>query len=777
MLSYSLKSQHYKIDSLNLVFKSLSNDSDKVLLLHHLASASDSVYYSFKALELAKKLNFKKGISQSLLDIGRHYYFNGKEDVALDYLIKSVKIAEEIGNKKIMASAYRYIGFVYRNNDSYTAEDYYKKSLKMCEEIGDKISASYALSAIGNIYEGGFEGATEKNKKALNYYLKSLAIREKIGSMDEIASSLNETSRVYNLIGLHDKAIELRLKGLEIAEKSQSSENIVYLTNLIGKDYSFRLHNYNKGLGYQLKAYEISKSLKNNFDVMQSITKGIAFTYSYLKDLKKSNEFFLLSNILSDSIESQMSKNQYNLSGIKHDLEKELEKQKLLLKDSEIQTAKAEAERQTTLRNSFFIGFALILIFSIFVFIGNRQKQKVNQELALRNNEIRKAYQTLETSENNFKQITETINDIFYLYNIIEKKYEYISPNCFSIFGLTPEYFYDGKSMKVVVHTDDLEKVIAANIKVDSGIAYDIEYRIIVENQVKWIEEKSSPIFDDNGLLIRNSGICSDITQRKTDEAMLVKKNKDITDSILYARIIQNAILVPRDEISKKIKEFFILSKPKDIVGGDFYFYKETKNSIILAVADCTGHGVPAGFMSMIGNAFLNEIVSANEDISPAEILEQLSEKIIKSLNQNRNDSESKDGMDIAILCFENKSSTVQYAGAQNSLYLIRNKELTEIKADLFPVGISSFDKESIFTNNKLELQKGDSLYIFSDGYADQFGGELSRKFMKKQMKELLLSIQEKSMIEQEEILDKTFNNWKGKLDQVDDMLVIGVRV
>jgi serine phosphatase RsbU (regulator of sigma subunit) len=331
--------------------------------------------------------------------------------------------------------------------------------------------------------------------------------------------------------------------------------------------------------------------------------------------------------------------------------------------------------------------------------------------------------------------------------------------------------------MKVIVFGDDLHIVKEANLKIDAGIAYEIEYRVLVKDKIKWIEEKSSPIYDGKGKLIRNSGIMADITERKENEDLLRKKNKNITDSILYARTIQDAILVPKDEIAKKLNDFFILLKPKDIVSGDFYFYKETKNGIILAVADCTGHGVPAGFLSMIGNAFLNEIVSTNQIISPSQILDQLSEKIIRSLNQNRSDSESKDGMDISLLCFDNELKYVQYAGAQNSLYVISNGELKETKGDPFPIGISEIDKLSPFTNNRINLQKGDSIYIFSDGYADQFSGPERKKFMKKQMKELLTSIQTKKMMEQQIILDQTFNNWKGNLDQVDDVLVIGVRI
>ncbi|MDP1800178.1 MAG: SpoIIE family protein phosphatase, partial [Bacteroidota bacterium] len=177
------------------------------------------------------------------------------------------------------------------------------------------------------------------------------------------------------------------------------------------------------------------------------------------------------------------------------------------------------------------------------------------------------------------------------------------------------------------------------------------------------------------------------------------------------------------------------------------------------------------------GNAFLNEIVTLNENITPAKVLDELSDMIIKSLNQNRTDSESKDGMDIAIVYFENNTPFIQYAGAHNSLYIVRNGELKEYKADLFPVGISETGTVAPFKNNTIKLEKGDALYIFSDGFSDQFGGEQGRKYMKRRVKDLFTDIYSKPMNEQEEILDRTFTQWKGELNQVDDVLIIGIRI
>jgi PAS domain S-box-containing protein len=763
-------------DSLLAVLKTTKVDTIKVKILHRLYVVTDSVSYSRAALDIALTSRYKRGMALAYLDIGRHYYFDGKPEVSLGYLVKCVKAAEELGEKRILINAYRYIGYIYRPDDPYIAEDYYNKSLKLARETKEELLASYALSGLGNIYEMIFDVTSASNKKALQYYLESLQIRERLGSNDEIAASLNETSRMYDVLGFHDKTLELRLRGLEVAEKAGSAENIEYLCNVLGNEYSVRLHEYKKGLAYHLRAYATAKTQKNNLEVSYDIDKGLAYDYYKLGDINKSVEFYQYAISLNDSMKSEGTKHDYNLSGLKHGLEQELEKEKLLLKDTEISKEKAEAATQATLRNASLVVFGIILIMAIIVLRGYRLQQKSNGELAIKNKEIENAYKVLAISENQFKLITETINDVFYLFNIKEKRYEYISPNCNNLLGLTQEWIYEHNTMKGVVYYEDLQMVKDANLKVDSGHAYEIEYRIVVNDEIKWVAEKSSPIFDEKGVLVRNSGICRDITRRKANEQIIEQKNKDIRDSILYARTIQNAILVPKNDIEKDLKDFFILSKPKDIVSGDFYFYKETDEGLIVAVADCTGHGVPGGFMSMLGSAYLNEIINNNKGITPARILDKLGKRIIRSLNQNTSYASNKDGMDIALLRFGKDYKTVEFAGAFNPFYLIRNGELQEFAGDKFPIGIN-ISGHTPFTNNLIDLKPGDALYLFTDGYVDQFGGPEIKKFMKKQMKELLVNISDKKMDEQEKIMDKTYEDWKGEQMQIDDVMVMGIRI
>jgi PAS domain S-box-containing protein len=764
-----------KTDSLKKLLSETATEIDKVQLLHQLYLQTDSVSYAEKAHELAEKNAYKAGLVITLADLGRYNYFRGKEEVALNFLIKAKKIGEEVNDKKTLISVFRYIGFIYRPHDPYKAKQYYESSLELCNETGNELAGSYAFSAIGNIYEG-LKGDAEHKHKALDYYNKSLAIREKLGSASEVAASLNETSRAYDAIGDFAKAEQLRLKGLKIAEESGDKENIVYLCNVLGNNFAFRNKDYNKALTFQKKAFDLAKSMENKNELLMDISRAIGDCYLALGKQKDATEFFSLSFVYNDALREKTGRQMYSLSSVNQVLERELEEKKLLVKDLEIAREKSEVARQRNLRNLFVAGFALVIIMILLLWKGYKQKLKVVSQLDVKNKEVEIANATLVASENKFKQITETIHDVFYLYNIVEKKYEYVSPNCGEVLGIDEDYFYTGKSTKAIVHPEDLQIVIEANVKVDSGIAYDIEYRINYRNEIRWIAEKSSPIFE-NRKLVRNSGICRDITRRKKNEEAIRKHDKELTDSIHVAKTIQDAILVPKEKMASKFKEFFILSKPKEIVSGDFYFYKETKKGIFVAVADCTGHGVPAGFMSMIGNAFLIEVINANELISPAEALNALRSTIIHSLHQNDPLAELKDGMDIALVYFDKKFTSVQYAGAFNPMYLIRGGELIETEADQFPIGTQLDHELSPFKNHSQFIQKKDIIYLFSDGFSDQLGGDQGRKFGKVKMKELLVAIKDQPLYEQEISLAAAYDEWRGNEEQVDDVMVVGMKI
>ncbi len=263
----------------------------------------------------------------------------------------------------------------------------------------------------------------------------------------------------------------------------------------------------------------------------------------------------------------------------------------------------------------------------------------------------------------------------------------------------------------------------------------------------------------------------------------LEKKNREITDSINYARNIQVALLSNSKIVTQHIAEMFILFKPRDIVSGDFYWFNQKGNKLIIVVADCTGHGVPGAFMSMLGIAFLNEIVNIRNISKPALILNELRKLVISSLNKNKETGEVSDGMDISLVSINIDTLYLQYAGAFNPLYIFRQSSenqyiLEQINGDRMPIGLYIKDEEP-FLNKEFQLQKNDALYMFSDGYADQFGGrkEKIQKFMKKRFRNLLFEVQNLSMPEQAKILTERLTSWQGDRDQTDDITVIGLKI
>jgi two-component system, sensor histidine kinase LadS len=266
-----------------------------------------------------------------------------------------------------------------------------------------------------------------------------------------------------------------------------------------------------------------------------------------------------------------------------------------------------------------------------------------------------------------------------------------------------------------------------------------------------------------------------EINQQKEE---LAEKNKEITDSIRYAKRIQQAILPSGEYCSSVMGEHFILFLPKDIVSGDFYWLHNDGQKIIWAAADCTGHGVPGGFMSMIGNSYLNEIVIENKINSPDKILNTLRSKIINSLEQKGSEVKQRDGMDISLCVLDKENNVLEYSGANNPLWIWKKNTniIEETKADKMPIG-SYTEELKPFTLHRFNLEKGDIIYCFSDGYADQFGGPKGKKFKYSQLKEILLSVSDKTMTEQKEILHSAINNWKGNQEQIDDICIIGIRI
>jgi len=254
-------------------------------------------------------------------------------------------------------------------------------------------------------------------------------------------------------------------------------------------------------------------------------------------------------------------------------------------------------------------------------------------------------------------------------------------------------------------------------------------------------------------------------------------QKKELTQSIQYAYRIQCALLPPESYIQNCLPNSFILYMPKDVVSGDFYFVEQVHNYTIVAAVDCTGHGVPGAMMSVIGYNLLNQAVKVNKITRPADILNFLDIGVTEILRQAHNESGVKDGMDLSVVSIDNQMRTFEYAGAFNSIYFTHNNELSEIKADKFPIGVNEDGVADNYTNNGIPVSKGDMVYLFSDGFADQFGGPKGKKFKYKQLENSLLSVSNLNVNEQNVKMRQIYFDWKGVQEQVDDILLIGIRV
>jgi len=303
-----------------------------------------------------------------------------------------------------------------------------------------------------------------------------------------------------------------------------------------------------------------------------------------------------------------------------------------------------------------------------------------------------------------------------------------------------------------------------------TGLGYFIYrgYKIKKEANIK-LEEKNKLISEQKDEI----QLQKEIAESQRDQITYQKKH--ITDSIEYALRIQSALLPGLELFSDKI-DHFVLYKPRDIVSGDFYWVSEVSdNRQIIIAADCTGHGVPGAFMSMLGVSFLNEIILSKGIIQPDLILNNLREDVMRSLKQTKSDGGVKDGMDMCICLLDMENKSLQFAGANNPLWIISEGELTEIKGDKMPVAVH--ERMNPYTNHWVDLKKGDTFYIFSDGFVDQFGGPNQKKFLSKNFKKVLAELQNKSMLDQGAELDKIFEDWRKDVEQIDDVTLIGVRV
>jgi tetratricopeptide (TPR) repeat protein len=711
----------------------------KYALDGYLFTQSDSAfYYAQLQYDFAKAKGLKKQMADALNTQGVSFYHRGDYAKAIDYYTHSLQLREEIKDQYGIATSLGYIGLIHRNQGDYTkAIDYYTQSLRLREQIGDKKGIAASLNNIGIIYRNQGDYA-----KAIDYYTQSLKIDEQLENQQGIATSLNNIGIIYHYQGDYAQTINYYTQSLQLYKKLEDQQGIATSLNNIGISYKDK-GDYTKAIDFFTQSLQLQEEIGDKQGVVGSLD-NIGTIYYNQGDYAKALDYSKRALVIAQQIG-------------------------------------AVAE----------ISGAAKSLWEVYKTIGSYKKALEMHEL----------YVTMRDSILSEESQREVIRQ--------EYKYNYEKEKVVDSVATVQQMIV--KDAELAKQKIEIKAKRNQQYALFGGLGLVLVFALFMFNRFRVTQHQKQVIEEKEKE-----------TQRQKED--IEEKHKEITDSIRYAKRIQNAILPPQKTVKKWLPESFIFYKPKDVVAGDFYWLETSPTptipkgegvSILFAAADCTGHGVPGAMVSVVCNNGLNRSVREHGITDPGKILDKTRKIVISEFEKSEEDV--KDGMDIALCKLEilkdkSQKTKLQYAGANNPLWIIRkapsvlpsadgegnphtshpqNKgnvnensspsgrldgaELIEYKPNKQPIGKTV--KPKPFTTHSIELQKGDTIYIFTDGFADQFGGPKGKKFMYKPFKELLLSIQEKTMEEQKIMLEQHFENWKGGLEQIDDVCVIGVRI
>lgn len=612
---------------------------------------------------------------------------------------------------------------------------------------------------------GNFQSAYQVKSCEAYFYEKAGQILKKL----EVS---NYAAYLKSKCGDFNESSEILFNNLKEAEENNLSAIVSEIYMYLG--FNIRYSNVEKALSYFQKCVENNPdTLSRNYHV--SINE-IGNAYSELGNIEQALEYHKQAIELRKKLDKSLylaysyhdiSLDYFRISEYKTALDYIYRCFNLLKENNDITslaTAYSTIVQQLVLINDFSRAeFYLNEMYKIVASIENSFVQNLYYEVAylyyksindeknaLRYLELFKALNDSLEIKNIDKQIEE-----LHIKNEIENKQEQIN------------------LQQTVIEKKNLQRNIALIITVFSLFVI----LLILRNY--YLKQKSNRIISEKNkvLELANEEIALQHKEVMEQNKIISRQSKRITDSIEYAKFIQRAMITGEKTLESNVSESFIFYRPKDIVSGDFYWIKKIKNNLLVAAVDCTGHGVPGAFMSVLGITFLNEITISNPDLNVAEILNLLRNKVKESLHQNDVRTISTDGMDLSIISINLETHDLNFAGANLPLFAILklNNQLQEIKPDFMPVGV--FVKEKSFTRKQLKLQKNDLLYLFTDGYIDQFGGDDNKKFMSSNFKELIMEIKDFPMNEQKAAFEKSFVNHKGENEQTDDILIIGIKV
>ena len=644
--------------------------------------------------------------------------------------------------KKFYASTFNNIGYLHNmKNDLFKAEQYYLKSIKVMEELGDIKGLAAGYNNMGYVYKT--QGNTSK---AVDFYHKSLALYEKCGELYGIGNAFNNLAVIIHKQGDLEKALEYNLKSLEINRKLNHKRSIATSLNNIGLIYQ-KIDKMDLALKHLHEARAIYKDIEDLAGEANALL-NIGVVYEYNKDLPTAEKYYKESlDILSKVDDKQAQSNLFMNLGA------------LYLKQNKTDLAKSYGKRSWDLAKE--IGFVEEL-YDASDFLSKVYEKEGKYFDALK---MYKYYISLRDSVVN-EQIKKSTLQKYYQYNYQRKSAE--------------------DSVKNVEHRKVQEAELAAKdsalkqertqrFALYGGLILVLVFSAFTYNRFKKIEQQNKIIeaqkkeVDAQRELADSRRIIAE-EQREIIE----QKSHEIIDSINYAKRLQDATLPDLEFVKNYLPELFALYKPKDIVAGDFYWFETTEDFIYIAAADSTGHGVPGAMVSVVCSNALYRAVNEFSIRDTGKILDKVRELVIQTFAKS--DKQVKDGMDISLMRIPiKKNESLQWSGANNPLWYVCDNKLIEIKGDKQPIGMS--DNAKTFSTQKISWQKGNVYYLFTDGYADQFGGESGKKFKTSHLKEEVLVVSNRPMEDQKNYLDMLLNKWMINQEQVDDICILGIRL
>ncbi|HXD91716.1 MAG TPA: tetratricopeptide repeat protein [Bacteroidia bacterium] len=741
--------QNKKIDSLLTLLKTDLVDTNKVNRLcnvsneyRKLGEIDKALTLGEQALTLALKLDFRTGSALAYNNLALIYKNQDNYPKSLVYYLKGLKISEIQDDKKLYTNALSNIGDIYSNQSDFpTALEYYFKALKINEELRNKSGVAFLLNNIGNVYN--YQG---DYPKALDYYFKTLRIDEELNDKNGIATDFCNIGVVYNQQNDYKKALEYYFKALKIDEEIGNKKNIALLLSNIGNVYNDQ-NNNPKALDYYLRALKIAEELDdkkrqavvyhnigNVYDDQNNNSK--AFGY-YFKALKINEEIGRKNKIAGNlgSIGVLFTKEKKYRDAY-HYLYRAL-----AISDSikAMDDVKDWYERLSSLYENSNIPLPDS--------IG--KKTLTMEQMRLRALYYHKRYISLKDtlfSEENRKEIVRKEMNFEFEKKEIASKAE--------------------QEKLAEINLKEKQKQHSILILVSFILLLVAAFSVFLYHRVK-VTQKQRYIIQ----LQRD-----EVSRQKI---LIEEKQSKIVDSINYARYIQQSILADEDKIRECIKDFFVLYLPKDIVSGDFYWFTKQGSELFFACVDCTGHGVPGAFLSMVGSTLLNEIVDFKKITDPYAIIKNLGEELKNTFSNKRNKNQVfADGMDISICKINIETRKLYFASANHSVFVVDNNGLTQLNPQIKSVhGVFATSVQKEISTTEVLLNPGAMIYMTTDGYTDQVAEQSKRKLMMPRLKEILMQLNKLPVGGQKVALEKIHMEWKGNRRQNDDILIMGFRI